>query len=564
MANEWVSFLERSYDKIKAAFISRLKIKIPENQDFSENNILIILIEGMAALVEQIHGYIDSIARESFLTSSRRLSSVIKRSKEFDYRIKASSGALGDVLVTVYDSEGKVLNILANLIIPKGTEFSGSGITFVSIKDVAIVKGTSYVHVPVQQKAWTSGNNLGTTTSAQSQKFQLPDNYHDDSLEITINGETWERVYTFGYSTPTSKHYLIDVNVDGNIYVVFGDGQYGQIPMPNNSVLGDYFTTLGTSGRVLSGSITAISTDNLVLTNTGISSFKVTNESNTVGGTDIEDINAIKRNCPISFRTLLRAVTRRDFTELALLVPGVAKSGLSYTSTDGLEIFVAPVGGGDPNSGLLTAVKEFYNEKCMIPHDPIIRPAGESEILLSLKIWGKYRKYSSEIKSQVTSVLTDNYSFNNADINTDIFLSDIQALVDNQTSVDHMKIVGLSIKPFARASQTTENTLSYSIVVTDKSTEVVTWKIYKNTDTAFQVYKNGVLAKDNLLVDTDWTDEDGIITLKINTGTYSIKDTWVFKTYPYNDDISLDDFTVPVLIEDNITYEIIESFSLES
>ena len=78
LSNNWVTYLERGFKKIKASVINRLNNIVPEITDLSDSNIFIVIIELFGGLIEQLNYYLDLIARELYITTARRYSSLIK------------------------------------------------------------------------------------------------------------------------------------------------------------------------------------------------------------------------------------------------------------------------------------------------------------------------------------------------------------------------------------------------------------------------------------------------------------------------------------------------------
>ena len=89
-SNNWLNPYQRSFNDIKAKLISELRLQIPEITDYSEGNIFVIIISIFAAIAEVIHYYIDNMAREAFLPTARRYSSLYKHAKLVDYHIKSA------------------------------------------------------------------------------------------------------------------------------------------------------------------------------------------------------------------------------------------------------------------------------------------------------------------------------------------------------------------------------------------------------------------------------------------------------------------------------------------
>ena len=100
LENQWVTYLQRSYKSIKAAILTRMQTVVPEITDHSESNVFVIIINAFAGLIEQLNYYIDNVARESFITTARRYSSLVKLTRLIDYRVRAKIGATVDLKIT--------------------------------------------------------------------------------------------------------------------------------------------------------------------------------------------------------------------------------------------------------------------------------------------------------------------------------------------------------------------------------------------------------------------------------------------------------------------------------
>lgn len=86
-SNPWLTPFQRSYNDIKAKLIQSLNERVPEITDMSEGNIFILTLSIFAGIAEVIHYYIDGMAREAFLPTCRRYSSLYKHAKLVDYHI---------------------------------------------------------------------------------------------------------------------------------------------------------------------------------------------------------------------------------------------------------------------------------------------------------------------------------------------------------------------------------------------------------------------------------------------------------------------------------------------
>lgn len=103
-SNPWLTPFQRSYNDIKAKLIQSLNERVPEITDMSEGNIFILTLSIFAGIAEVIHYYIDGMAREAFLPTCRRYSSLYKHAKLVDYHIKSAIPSSVDL--TVYMQDG--------------------------------------------------------------------------------------------------------------------------------------------------------------------------------------------------------------------------------------------------------------------------------------------------------------------------------------------------------------------------------------------------------------------------------------------------------------------------
>ncbi len=130
-------------------------------------------------------------------------------------------------------------------------------------------------------------------------------------VEVLENDEwiIWEEVSDFASSEPTSRHYRVD-RIYGNI--IFSDDKNGMIPKASDfeSIRVHYTTGGGTLGNVPANAIGQmnISVDFV---------SEISNPYDTTGGTDVETIReSIIRNAH-AIRHGYRAVTARDYENLA-------------------------------------------------------------------------------------------------------------------------------------------------------------------------------------------------------------------------------------------------------
>lgn len=554
--NPWVGYLDRNYTQIKNRILQRMGETIPEMTDHSSSNIMVVAIEAYSGVAEMLNYYIDNMAREAFITTARRFSSVVKHTRLIDYRIKARIPASADVLVR-FKISNEYAPAPSNFTIPIGTKLTTSnGVEFLLIKDILVQAGMMSVSLPVRQQTLFQNEPLGLTTNDPNQTIALGNNYVHNSLELSIDGEAWLLQRTLGLSGPLDKHVVVDISANQEAYIVFGDNINGAIPLPNLPVTANYYTSLGRLGNVDAQTINQIQFNFNIH---GIDSVEVYNPLAAVGGTDYEDIERIRRSAPLSIRTLDRAVTRQDYIDIALLAPGVDKAALYFECGKTVDLYIAPNGGGIASTVLLNSVVDFFDTRKMVTTFVRALAAGESYLFIDLTVTGRFRVNGNQLRQEVIDLLLENYNYEASDINKAIRISDLYALVDNYKRVDYLKINKIYLKPYIRPSNNLI-AINYDITLNQGSTQVVNWKI-KFDGLFMKLFKENAPVA-NLTIGTPYTDLMNILTITINPGVYVVGHEWIFKTLPINTDITPTDFSVPVLIEENIELNIIEQTSL--
>lgn len=464
-SNNWLNPYQRSFNDIKAKLISELRLQIPEITDYSEGNIFVIIISIFAAIAEVIHYYIDNMAREAFLPTARRYSSLYKHAKLVDYHIKSAIPATVDVVLYKNDDTP----IGQDITIPLNTEFTSSdGKTWISTKTVIWYKDSYYVTVPlVQQKSVgvpdriQLGNILSPDSIIYITDIPSDQKYVEGSMNLYINDEPWILVDTFAYSSSRDKVYKVEIDEQTRPYIKFGDGQFGMKPKYNATIEASYSLTYGSAGNIATNNFTTVPQDIQVIDN----KITINNVIPATGGSDYETFNMLKNHIPLSIKTLGVAITKEDFEAIAKMVGGVDKAYANYVCGRYVEIYITPDGGGEASSALLDSVEKIISKSKVITTSIEVLSTHKSQVFLDITITGKKSFKSNDISNQVKKALTTAYDYNNSDINKPVRLSDIYALIDNQSMVDYLTINKLYQLPYPIPQKNTSLPLNISYFV---------------------------------------------------------------------------------------------------
>jgi uncharacterized phage protein gp47/JayE len=493
ITNKWLNPYQRSYQQIKAKLVESLMgLKDSQGQklitDYSEGNILIIILSLFAAIAEVLHYYVDNMARETFLSTARRYDSVVKHGALVDYHARAAIAATVDVILSRSITGN---SIGAKLTIPQGTVFTDSnGNSWLSARDVIWYSNVTTCKVPlIQHEKYTSSAlnnmvipsgdrvilNLGTLPNGKY--------YEQGSMSLQIGGESWVLVDTFAKSKPTDKHFIVSVDEALNPYIMFGDGTFGKKPAAGAKITNVvFYLTNGSQGNVKSNTITSIPS----VISSSITDATVSNAYDAAGGSNYENFTMLKEHIPLSVKTLGVAITKEDFESLAMLVDGVNKAKADYECGRKLTVYISPDGGAVASSELISRVYTLLSQRAPMTTWLKVKSAGKVQIILEMDVTGKKSYKTAEIQTQILTALYNAYSPEQAQIGGDVRISDIYALIDNLSTVDYLHLTKFYIKPWPITIYGNKE-LSLGQFKLNKATGSMTYYITFNSSTTFTV-----------------------------------------------------------------------------
>lgn len=502
ITNKWLNPYQRSYQQIKAKLVESLMgLKDPQGQklitDYSEGNILIIILSLFAAIAEVLHYYVDNMARETFLSTARRYDSVVKHGALVDYHARAAIAATVDVILSRSITSN---SIGAKLTIPQGTLFTdSSGNSWLSARDVIWYSNVTTCKVPIiQHERYTASalNNMVIPTGDRVilNLGTLPNGkyYEQGSMSLQIGGETWVLVDTFAKSKPTDKHFMVSVDEALNPYIMFGDGTFGKKPAAGAKITNVvFYLTNGTQGNVKSNTITSVPS----VISSSITDATVSNAYDAGGGSNYENFTMLKEHIPLSVKTLGVAITKEDFESLAMLVDGVNKAKADYECGRKLTVYISPDGGAVASSELISRVYNLLSQRAPMTTWLKVKSAGKVQIILEMDVTGKKSYKTAEIQTQILTALYNAYSPEQAEIGGSVRVSDIYALIDNLSTIDYLHLTKFYIKPWPTTIYGNKE-LALGQFKLNKATGSMTYFITFNSSTTFTVrsVSNGYVA----------------------------------------------------------------------
>lgn len=349
------------FEDIMSILRNRIQTNLPTRwTDFLASNFGVELLEAIAYKGTLMNYYVNANVNECFLPTAKSAYSIYSLAKTIGYKPKPPSQALVTLKFYIETTQTR------NISIPMYTVVTNEdGIPFYTTENKVIYAGETFVEVQAKSGSLVEDTYITTGVSRASYKLK---NYPVNSIEyLYVNDIIYDQV-DFIDMENMGNVYTLNWDSDFAGYFSFGDGKYGNNPNKGLPIHVLYVCGASATHNVYPYTITKIS-DTLVDSEGSIIQVFVTNEQSAVGAADAEELHLVKRNAPSLYRTQHRCVTRQDFRDITITIPGVKKvSVIDYEVMDNIGIFgvkicVIPNGGGYPNKLFKEYVEEILEEK---------------------------------------------------------------------------------------------------------------------------------------------------------------------------------------------------------
>lgn len=291
--------------------------------DYEASNINVLL--DVLAYNTYMNGfYLNMVGSENFMDSAILRDTVISHAKELNYipRSQTSAKSLVNISVNVNNPS------LREIVIPKYSVFTTSGIissnntvsnyTFMNRDNIILQRqnatqfaSNGYIYEGTYVKEYYN------VTGEPDQRFVLSNKNVDiDSIIVTVqasNTNTANTIYTnktslYGLNA-NSTVFFTQAYLDDKYEILFGDGVFGNKPVPPNLVSVEYMVS---SGEEANGCKL------FQFKGRQRYNFLVTTITNASSGSNRESIRSIKFRAPRHYQTQNSAVTSEDYKILIL------------------------------------------------------------------------------------------------------------------------------------------------------------------------------------------------------------------------------------------------------
>jgi hypothetical protein len=494
-----IDYMARDYDSFRRALIDLIPAKMPEWTDRSEANFGIALIELFAYMADILSHYQDRVANEAFLSTAQERRSVIEHLRLIGYEMSPAAPAAarlsaivantqngtvevrkGDQFATPPAKDRKSLTFEYTEEKPLLIDFSTATPDSATNPDGTPLRGFKEVQeiIPIREGKTITNEVLGVSTGLPNQRFRLAQpRLIRGSLVVIVETpvptppwrlrsslifgrraftpeelkvlEHQERIgSTLGFSRGLDTDFTIETDENDFTTVIFGDGQYGQIPETGMRIIASYRVGGGSAGNVAAGQIKGIS-NAPQLQALGV---KVVNRAPSSGGAERESIEQAIKFAPSVFTSMQRAVTADDYVAQAKLFPGVSKARAEVTNWNTIKLFIAPTGSGElPSDILKTDLLAYFEDKRMLT--TFIQIESADYVLLELRAEiGVLPFFTKEkVQADAEAAVKAMFAFEEVDFKQILYLSKVYEALEGIDGVDFV-----FVHKFRRSTDTTD------------------------------------------------------------------------------------------------------------
>lgn len=327
-ASNPIPYVNRTWASLIEATIGKLSELNPEWTNHEETDLGITLIEVMAYYTDINNFYIDKMVNESYVSTAQQRRSLLKLADFRNWTPPNYEPSRTTVKFELSSPLGVVVEI------PAFTGLSSGSIEFYTLFPAWLPAGSTEVDVEVVQ-----GVRFRYLLDATGvNKYKIPDTQvssSPDLVQVIVNNEDWVYVQSFNDSSSKDKHFTIEIDEDNYVYIIFGDGLYGKLPV--NSVLEVFYNKNdGREGIVSSDSITVV-TGEILDENNDTVVPSLSNVDPSSGGNDPLSENYLRYMLKGLGKIQDRALTKEDF-EIVVMKSGVVRQVKVYDVRDDREI----------------------------------------------------------------------------------------------------------------------------------------------------------------------------------------------------------------------------------
>lgn len=415
-----------------------------------------------------LYFYLDEQATQNYLQTATLRSSIKLIAQQFGFTPATAASASGNITLT-FTAAGTV---------PRGFRLvSTTGVPFFITNPVVAGASGEYIGTALQG---TLKSETFVAQGLQNEEFTLSSsdviidtaniNPADITPALTVTGNSYSLVTSFlrfnGTDSVVVKDSLGSIiggggrvftlgqRPNGSAFITFGDGIFGRKLVPGETITINYRTGGGAAGNIQANTIVTQDSLGYISSVNNVASFS--------GGSDEQSIEQLRELIPASLRTLDRAVSETDFSDIIITnFSEVFAASTEANTTDpgiDLNIYVVPKGQGiskiSENSLLSTKISSYIDRRKMVTVQFQLLDAFSIDTLITLEInvndTASRTTVSQAIQTSLLnffSLTTGGTSGSGVGFAEQVLLKDIYDLVAQVDGVSRIEVKRLTYRP---------------------------------------------------------------------------------------------------------------------
>ena len=475
-----IDYTGRDYYSLRDELIARIQTRIPEWTASDPADFGVALVEAFAYMGDLMSYYIDRVANESFITTATQRDSLLNIALTYGYTPAGYRAATVDVTFS-NSSE-------ANVTIPAGTVVTGTVVigdtaeTVYFTTDAEAVVPSIVGETPgsytvsasegrsvilVGDNVTSYGELVGTSDGSPNMSFELGETpVVDGSIEVFVQDgdifSKWTQVQHIIDYGPTNLVYSVFSDSSNVVSVRFGDGVSGTIPTNFSEIRVRYTVGGGTLGNISTSTLDTIDyipglSEGETTAIQGV--VTVTNAVVGLGGSDPESNQQIRIAAPSALRSGNRAITLKDFADLAVSVSGVGKANATAAVWTSVTLYIAPTrtaqdtdiapgldDNNDPTAEydrIESDVTEYLTDKILIGTTVTVQPPTYVDVVVTLQ-YRKLETYTTtEAEESLKNALLTGFGYVNMNFADKIYPRDIEFVTQQAPGIETVTVTAL-------------------------------------------------------------------------------------------------------------------------
>ncbi len=436
---EKIDYLVKDFHSFMDYFTNLIPQKTPEWTDTSKEDMGMVILETVAHGLDILSYYQDETVNELILPTSTQRQNVINLCRFLNYTLRPAKPATTDITFNFTPQTSPVV-IEQGFRVATDPQAPGEEeIIFETDEEAVLEVGEEVITIPATEGKTIPTEVIGNSDGGADQTFFLNrTNAIFDSLVISVEDEfneqqEWERVETFIDSGSDSLHYKAFEDPLNRIFVTFGDGIHGKIPMNGAHIFADY--------RLGGGKVGNVGAETLIKPKTTLPGLtSVINEEQATGGEDQETVEEAKEKAPLVHRTRYQAISKEDYEVLAETISGVKRAYAEPAAEwfpNGVTVYLIPTDGDYTSQATKNEVEEYLSERVLLTTQLFIEDPSYIEVDLTVDLYIRDGFDENTIHQEAHDRLDDLLSIQKRDFKDSLYLSNVTYTLMNIGGVNN-------------------------------------------------------------------------------------------------------------------------------